>query len=215
MNNEKSLTPIKAFKLGALNGLIIGLLFEMARVTYLNYQLTQAAREYAQTDLFVDFTEARWQPLFPLGSIAVFAVVAYLINKFFLNRPRLLLLIWLGMGISALALGYFMSTSTPDILSFLSLFGLVVVGYLVHRLWKTHPNSPILLWAVNGISAVIAVAVGVQLVGLFFYGPELRKPFTWLMCLFGVIAINTVFGAVVQVLFNRFGGGRFKEANAQ
>ena len=215
MNYKKSLTRINVLTLGAINGLIVGLALEKARLAYLNHQMTQAAREYAETVFFADFIEARWEPLVPLVSIAVFAVVAYVISECFLKRPGLLLLVWFGMGIVAIALGYFMSTSNPDIFSFLSLFGLVGLVFLVYRFWKSHSNSLPLLWAINGISAVFVVAVGVQLVGLFFYWPDLRKPFIWLICFAGVIATNIVFGAVVQVLFNRLGRRGVKEANAE
>lgn len=212
------MTRFNVFSLGAIDGLIVGLLIEKARIAYLNYQMTQAAREhaqqYTQTDYWADFIEARWEPFVPLVSIAVFAIVSYLIYEFFLNRPRLLILIWFGLGIVALSLGYFMSTSNPNTLSYLSLFGLAVVGYLVHWLWKSYPNSLPVLWAVNGISAIIAVAVGVQLVGLFFHWPDLRKPFIWLICLAGVVAINALFGALVQFILNRVNGSKFKQASA-
>ncbi len=215
MNYKKSMTRFKVFSLGAINGVIVGLALEQARLAYLNYQMTQAAKEYAQTDFFADFIEARWEPFVPLVSIAVFAVATYLIYEFFLNRPRLLLMIWFGLGISALLLGYFMSTSNPDTSSFLWLFGLVVVVYLVHRLWETHSDSLPLLWAINGISAVIVVALGVQLVGVFFYWPDLRRPLIWLICLVGVVAINALFGVVVQLTLNRSNWRKSREASAQ
>lgn len=190
--------------LGAINGLIVGLVLEKARHIYLYYQMTKAAREYAQTEIFVDFIEARWEPLVPLVSIAVFTIVAYLIYQCFLSRPRLLLMIWFGLGTVSLSSGYFMSTSNADIFSFLSLFGLVLVAFFVHRLWRTHTDSLSLFWAINGVSAVVVVAVGVQLVGLFFYWPEARKPLIWLICLVGIVAINAVFGVVVQLILNLY-----------
>lgn len=214
MKYKKSLTRANIFTLGAINGLIVGLALEKARLTYLNHQMTQAAREYAQTDFFVDFIEARWQPLVPLISIAVFAVVAYLIYECFLNRPRLLLLIWFGMGIVALAFGYFMSTSNPDIFSFLSLFGLVVVSYLVHRLWENRPDSLPLFWVVNGISALVVLALGVQLAGLFLYWKDLRSPLLWLVCVLGVVATNAIYGALVHFIFDRFSGRKLTHANS-
>ena len=59
----------------------------------------------------------------------------------------------------------------------------------------------------NGISAVVVVALGAQLVGLFFYWPELRRPMIWLVGLIGVIAINMIFGIIVQFIFHRVEGG--------
>ena len=215
MKYKKSLTRINVVTLGVINGLVVGLALEKVRLTYLNHKMTQAAREYAETHLFVDFSEARWEPLVPLVSVAVFAVVAYVIYECFLNRPRLLLVIWLGLGIVALPLGYYMSTSNPDIFTFLWLSSLIVVTYLMYRLWRSHPNSLPLLWAVHGISAVVVIAVGVQLVGLFFYWPELRKPMTWLIGLVGVVTINMVFGVVVQLILNRFNWRKGKDASVQ
>lgn len=213
------MTRFKVFSLGAINGLIVGLVLEKARIAYFNYQMTEAAREYvqkyAQTNHWADFIEARWEPFVPLASIAVFAIVSYLIYEFFMNRPRLLLMIWFGVGLVALLLGYFMSTSNPDKTSFLWLFGLVALPYTVHRLSKSHSDSLPLFWAVTGLSAVIIVALGVQLVGLFFYWPDLRRPLIWLICLVGVIAISVLFGVVVQLILNRFNWSKSKEASAQ
>lgn len=214
MDDKKSLTLAKVLSLGAINGLIVGLALEKARQMYVNYQMSQAAREYAETEIFVDFIEARWNPLVPVASMVTFAVVACLIYKCFLNRPRLLLMIWFLLGLVALSLGFFMSTSSPNIFSFLWLFGLAAVAYLVHRLWKSYPKSQSLLWATKGISAVIVVAAGVQLVGLFFYWPDLRRPILWLIFLVGVIAINAVFGAVVGFFLNRAGGSQFNKRPA-
>jgi hypothetical protein len=204
MNDKKSMTRFKVFILGAINGLIVGLALEQARLAYLNYQMSQAAKDYAQSDIFVDFIQARWEPFLPLFSIVVFGVVAYFIYEFFLNHARLLLMLWFGLGIFALSLGYFMSTLNPDMTSLIWLFGLVVVAYLVHRLWKSHPDSPPALWPVVAISAVTVVGVGVQLAGLFFYWPDLRRPLIWLVCLVGAVVISAVFGVVVQLISNRF-----------
>jgi len=51
MNYRERLSPIKVLILGAVNGLMVGLALEKARLTYVNYQMTQAAREYAQNML--------------------------------------------------------------------------------------------------------------------------------------------------------------------
>ncbi|MEK6281596.1 MAG: hypothetical protein AABN95_14675 [Acidobacteriota bacterium] len=220
-NYKERLSPVKVSILGAANGLIVGLALEKARITFVNYQITQAAREqwaqrYAQTDHWGDFFyEAGWEPQVPLLSILVFAVVAYLIYEFFLNRPRLLLMIWFGLGIFALSVGYFMATLNPDRFSYLWLFGMVAAVCVVHQFWKKHPNSLPLLWAINGISAVIVGAVGIQLVGVFFWWPNARRPLIWLMVLVGVIAISAVFGAVVQFILNRISRWKFNRTNVQ
>lgn len=220
MNYKESLSAVKVVILGAVNGLIVGLALEKARVTYLNYQVTQAAREYAQehahTGYYADFfSEARGEPQVPLLSILVFAMVAYLIYECFMNRPRLLLMLWFGLGMGALSLGYFMATSNPDLFSYLCLLGMVVAAAGVQQLWKKYPDSLVLLWAINGISAVVVGALGIQLVGLFFYWPNARRPLIWLIILVGVIAISAVFGAVLQFILKRTDGRKFNEANAQ
>lgn len=212
-------TTVKVFGLGAIHGLIAGLALEQARIMFENYQLTQAAREAAQDprpDYYADiFHQAGWEPKVPLLSIAVFAVVACLINKWFVNRPHLLLMTWFGLGICALSVGYFMATRNPDLFSYLWLFGMVVAVCVVHQFWKKHPMSLPLLWAINGISSVIAGAVGIQLVGVFFWWPNARRPVIWLIILLVVIVISTVFGSVVQFILNRINGRTFTETNVQ
>lgn len=217
MNYKERLSPVKILILGALNGLIVGLALEKARVTYSNYQMTQAAREqwaqkYAQSDVWGDFFyEACCEPQVPLLSILVFSVVAYLIYKCFLNRPRLLLVLWFGLSIFALSVGYFMATLNPDLFSYLWLFGMVAAVSAVHQFWKKHPDSLPLLWAINGISAVIVGAVGTQLVGVLFWWPNARRPLIWMIVLFGVMALSVVFGAIVEFVLNRIDGKKFKE----
>lgn len=215
MKQKRLLTPVNTLWLGAINGLLVGLALEEARVAYFNYQMDLAAREYTGQNVWADFTSELWDPLIPFVSVLVFAVVSFLVAKYLMTRPRLLLSLWFGFGGVALALGYFMSTLRPDLLSFLWLFGLVAVTYFVHRLWRTYPESLPLVWAINGISAVIVVALGVQLAGLFFYWPNLRRPLIWLICLVGVIAISAVFGIVVHLISNRFQSRKFNEARAQ
>lgn len=215
MNEKRRLRPVSTLWLGAINGLLAGLALEKGRVAYLNHQMDLAAREYAGRNYWADFTTELWDPFIPFVSVLVFAVVSFLVRKYLMNRPRLLLYLWLGLEAVALGLGYFMSTLDPDLFSFLWLLGFVAVTYLVHRLWKAQPDFQPLFWALNGISALVVVAPCIQLVGLFFYWPNLRRPFFWLVCLLSLVAISSAFGAVVQFFLNRINGTKFKEANAQ
>ena len=220
MNYHERLTPVKVFGLGAIHGLIVGLALEQARITFENYQITQAAREsaqvYARTGHWGDiFHEAGWEPQVPLLSIAVFAVVGYLIYRCFMNRPHLLLMILFGLGICALSVGYFMATRNPDLFSYLWLFGLVVIVCVIYQFWRKHPHSFPLLWAINGISAVIVGAVGIQLVGVLYWWPNARRPLPWLIVMLGVIAISACFGAVIQFVLNRLTERKFNETNVQ
>lgn len=214
MTTQRTVTPLITFALGALNGVIIGLIAEEARVRYLNYLMSQAAREYARTDLAVDFVDAYRRPLVPLICIISFAAVSYLVHRYFINRPQVLLLFWLMLGAVSLFAGYFMSTTNPSGLGYVCILTFVIVSYLVHRLWTRHRDSLFLLWLVNGVSAVLVVALGVQLVGLLFYWPELRSPLLWLLVLLGIIVTNVVYGAVVQFVFDRFSGRRLRQASA-
>ncbi|MGZ5435654.1 MAG: hypothetical protein ACXWID_18705 [Pyrinomonadaceae bacterium] len=214
MNQKRLLTAVNTLWLGAIDGLLVGLALEAGRVTYLNYQMSLAAREYSETKLWADFTSARWELLTPLVTMVVFAAIAYVVDQWLISRPRLLLSLWFAFGAVALALGFFMATSNADLFSLLWLAGLVAIILLVHWLWRNHPDSISLLWAVNGVSAVIAVALGVQLVGLFFHWRDLRRPFIWLICLVSVIAISAVFGAIVRFILNRVSGRKVKEAGA-
>jgi hypothetical protein len=220
MNYRDRLTTVKVLGLGAIHGLIAGLALEQARITFENYQLTQAAREsaqvYARTGHWGDiFHEAGWEPQVPLLSIVVFAIVAYFINKYFMNRPRLLLMTWFAFGIFALSVGYYMATRSPDLFSYLSLFGMMVAVCVVHQFWKKRPDSLPLIWAINGISAVMVGAAGIQLVGVLYWWPNARRPVIWLIILLGVIAISAVFGAVFQFILNRIDGTKFNETNVQ
>ena len=63
MEKKKTLTPLMSSTAGAINGLLVGLIAEEARIRYLNYQMDQAAREYARTDWAVDFVDAYRRPL--------------------------------------------------------------------------------------------------------------------------------------------------------
>jgi hypothetical protein len=204
MKPGTSLKPALMLGLDALNGLLVGLAVETARVAYLNYQMSQAAREYAKTQFFVDFTTARWEPVPLMLGMLVFPAIGYLVRQFFTDRAQLLLLVWFALGAIALGLGYFMATTNANLFSVLWWCGLGAMIYSVHRQWKLHTNSLPLLCAVNGISTLIIVAVGIQAVGLFFYWPELRSPFTWVLFLVVIVATSVTCGTMVQFIGTRF-----------
>ena len=217
MSNKRSLRPIRILALGAINGLLVGLALEKARTTLLNYQASQAAQEHGAIGWTFDYIQALWGPWMPLVYIPVFAIVAYFVNQYFKSRPTLLLSLWFGLGAVAIGAGYFMSTSNPDVFSFLWLLSLVAVSYLVHRLWKSRPDSIFLFWLVNGISAVVVIAFAVQLLGLFVYfvyWRELRSLSLWSIFLLGIVAINAVYGAVVHLISDRFSRRKHARANS-
>lgn len=200
----KTLTPAMMFAIGGLNGLLVGLIGEAARIRYLNYEMSQAAREYARTPWAVDFVDAYWHPLVPLICVIAFALVSYLLHRYFLSYPKQLLFIWLLLGGVAVGAGYFMSTANPSVLSYFYILTFAIVSYVVYRLWANRKDSISLVWLAVGITSVIAIALGVQLVGLFYYWPELRRPQLWLLCLLGVIGTNFIYGSVLQFVFDRW-----------
>lgn len=203
MNSKKSLSALSIWVLGAINGLLVGLIVERARIGYLNYQMGRIAQEYAQSEWAVDFVEARSEAIIPLVCIVTFAVVSYLFHRYFINRPRPLLLTWLVMSLIAVWAGYFMSTSNPSVFSFIWLLTIAMLSYSLHRFWKHYLLSTFLMWIVIGISAFLLAAFGVQIVGLLFYWPELRDPLTWLL-LFGIVlVINSIYGVLVEIILRR------------
>jgi hypothetical protein len=201
---KKIPTPAMTFAIGGINGLFVGLIGEAARVRYLNYEMSQAAREYARTAWAVDFTDGYWQPVLPLICVIVFAVAGYLVRRYFLSYPKRLLFIWLLLGGVAVGAGYLMSTAKPSVLSHFSILSFALVCYVVYRLWANRADSLPMIWQAVGITSVIAIALGVQLVGLFYYWPDLRRPQLWLLCLLGVIGTNVIYGSMLQFVFDRW-----------
>lgn len=195
-----------ALTAGAINGLLVGLIAEELRVGYLNYRMSQAAREYAQSDMAVDFIAEYREPLVPLICVVSFAAAGYLIHRHFARRPQALLFSWLALEAYSVCAGYFMLPANPGVLTYVWIMCIAVVFYLAYRFLTSHPDSSPSLWLAVGVSAVSVIALGVQLVGLFHYWPVVRNPLLWLLCLLGIIVINTLYGVIVQFIFNRFGG---------
>jgi len=81
MNQKRLLRPVNTLWLGAINGLLVGLALEVARVGYLNYQMDLAAREYTEPNYSADFFSEPWEPLTPFFSVLLFAVVSFLVRK--------------------------------------------------------------------------------------------------------------------------------------
>lgn len=201
--------------LGAVDGLLIGLIAEGLRLKYEAHQIEVLLREAEQRNLNMGYLLNPAMNLqIPIICLLAFTLITPIVFRYLIRRPSLLLSLWLGLGAIAGALGYFMATADPNLLSFFWTFGLVAIAYLVYWMWRTRPDSLPLLWAVNGISALGVIALVVQLVDLFSRWPELRGPFVWLSFLVAVVAINAVFGAAIQIIAKRFNGRRLV-ANAQ
>ncbi len=191
--------------LGAINGLSVGLALEELRIAYISRQMETARKDFLKHhNWFVDFIQPQRQILVPLICIISFAVVAYLIHRYFRSRPRVVLLCWLLMGLVALLAGFYMSSFSPTVLSLVWILTIALVSYPVYRSWKNHVNSILLTWLVIGISAFFVLAFGVQIVGILFYWPEIRKPFTWLVCFGIVVMINSIYAVVLKVFFRQY-----------
>lgn len=205
MRHKKSSTLINACALGMLNGMLIGVLAEQARVSYLAHLMSEASRKFDQRhpQWVADFFYPDRSLLVPFVCAVAFAVTSYVVHQYFISRPHALLSLWLVLGAAAVWAGYFMSTSEPHIVSYLSIWAFAAVSYFAYRLWKNHPRSSSLLWLVIGVSAVIVVASGVQVVGLLFYWPEWRSPSLWLVCLAFVMILNSLYGVIIQHTFSR------------
>jgi hypothetical protein len=205
MRAKRSLEAIKILALGAINGLLVGLVLEKARHTLLNYLASPAAQEGSAIGWTYDYIQALWGPYMALVYIPVFAIVAYLVNQYFKSRPTLLLSLWFGLGALALGAGYFMFTINPEVSSLVWCFSLVAVGYLAYRLWKRCPDSIALLWVVIGISAVVVIAFVILL--------EPTSPSHWSLFLFAVVSINAIYGTVIHIVVHRFSKRKLTHAD--
>lgn len=162
------------FLLSTLNGLLVGLALEELRINHLRYIMDKAQRvEHA--NVVADFFEPHREFVVPLVCIITFPVVSYLIHRYLRNRPHTLLLVWIVFSAVALWVGYFMATRSADVFSFLWLLAIAIVSYSAHWLWMKNVTSVVLLWLVIGISSLVVIAFGVQLIGVFFYWPEPEK----------------------------------------
>jgi hypothetical protein len=86
----------------------------------------------------------------------------------------------------------------PTFVSFVlvSMFAFALVSYGVHRLWLRR-LSPLLLWQVIGIGAVLLLSVAAFVLGRESYYASLPR-WTVLVCLAVAVIINFIFGIVVE-----------------
>ena len=200
--------------LGAVNGLVVGLVFEQARVEYLNRlqaSFAREARDSSERGYYVDFFATYYtEPVVLIFCIFTFSVVAFLVHHFFMSRPRVLLILWGTMGFIALGAGFYMSTTPLDLISLVSIGVMLSVSYMVHRVWDANRRSLVVHWLTNGLTTFFSIAALLQVVGMFVntsYWRELRNPVIWLSCLICVVLVNAAFGGLVQLIFNRFTKG--------
>jgi hypothetical protein len=193
--------------LGAVNGLFLGLIAEQVRVIYLTHIMSRATVDYElhhpgwSVDLFYPDIEF----LVPLVCTVASAGVAHLVYRYFIHRPRVLLLLWGTMGAFAVWAGSIMEPSRPNFFSFVWVAVFAVMSYSGYQLWTKHPQSLLSFWLVVGISAVITVAACVQLIGLFMAQRyELRSSLMWLLCLAVVVIVNPIYGFVIHFIFPRY-----------
>lgn len=186
--------------LGALDGLAVGFLIEALRLIYERHRMSALLEEAARRNQPVGYLLNPALDLFiPVLCVIGFAGVTYLVCSYLIGRPRILFLLWIAAGGVAVGLGYFLTGSLPDSFSILMLAAFAGVCYIIFRLWRSHPGSVILLWQVIGVSTIVMLAAGVQIVGLLLVQrSELRRPLTWLLCLVLVVLVNFIYGAVLR-----------------
>lgn len=204
MRSKKTSSALMPWLLGATNGLLVGLAVEEFRINRLRQTMSQARQDYLQNhNWVVDFFEPHRTPLVPLICVITFATAAYLIQRYFRKHRDFLFVGWLAIGFAALSIGWFMWSKVPDVFSFLWLTLITLMIYAIYRLWKTYPQSDVLLWPIVGTSSLILIAFIAQIVAIFYYWPELNSPLTWLYCLSITILISSMYGFFVQFLFTK------------
>ena len=206
MKPNQSLSQIGICVLGAIDGLLVGLVAEEIRIIYVVHQMRQAMRTVAlHNDFAADYFYPSREGFVPFVCIVTFAGISHLVFRYFMNRPQALLLLWLGLGAFTLWAGYFIfkETLSPNVFSLMYVMIFAAVSYSGHRLWAKHPQSLPLLWLVIGVSAVIVVAASVQFFGLFIFQTYgLRSSLVWLLCLAVVVVINLIYGVVIQIILS-------------
>jgi hypothetical protein len=194
--------------LGAVDGLAVGFVAEGLRLMYERYRIEVILREAAQRNQPIGYLlNPAMDLLIPIICLVTFTVITHLVYRYLIGRPRSLLLLWTATGGVAVAAGYFMTGARRDPLSLLSLVLFASVSYIIFRLWRDHPGVLSLQWQVIGVSTVLALAAGSQIVGLFVVQRvELRQPLTWLLCLVLVLLVNFIYGALLRRAFSQQSG---------
>jgi hypothetical protein len=194
--------------LGAVDGLVLGILLEVFRLRYENYRIQILLQEAAQGKKVGYLLRPSFDVLIPGLSILIVVGISYLVYRYLRDRPRSVGLLWLICGIISL-IGLFLIEphQSTSAIFFILLF--VAISYFNFRVWKTHLDSIPLQWQIIGISSVIMTAAGTQVFGLFtVQRAELRWPALWLLCLVVVVFVNFIFGTLVRLGLSQPGSGK-------
>lgn len=202
MKQKRFLKDFCVLVLGAIDGLLVGLIVEEGRITYLEHEIRESLKMRAlNNDYAADYFYPSREVFVPLLCVVIFACLSYLVYRYFINHPQLLSRIWLMLGAFALWAAYFIEASNPNISSWVSVVIFIAVSYFIYRFWANHLEYLPVLWLVIGVSAVIAVAAGAQLLAPFITSRyEHRRPLTWLLCLAIVVLVNSIYGVVLQMI---------------
>ena len=120
---SRNLKLLFVFALGAVDGLFVGLVLEEVRFHYRVSQLLAARRDFQEHHNWtIDVFEPPREAIVPMLCMLVFAVSSVIVYRFFAKRPQSLLWAWMILAGVALWAGYFMSTFSPNIFSFVWLF---------------------------------------------------------------------------------------------
>jgi hypothetical protein len=206
MKENDSIDWWKICGLGAIDGLFVGLAFEVLRIVYENRRIEVILQQASLNNEPVGYLlKPSFELLIPATCMIAFAGIAQLVYRDIRRRPQWIPLVWLVTGGVAVSAGYVMTVSFGDRFALLSLVLFAGASYLIYRLWRAHLNSNPLLWQVIGISALLFLAAMAQIISLFIVQrPELRQPQAWLLSLAFVLVINLVYGIAVKHIFSKY-----------
>ena len=183
----------------ALNGSLVGLLFEILQFGYAKYQIQQELlRASSRNESTGYMLEPAMNGFIVLVCIVAFAATGHLVHRYFVSKPSRLLIFWLCISCIGLMLWYF-ETVVVNSKSFLLITAFAAISILTYRLWIVRPYSRPLLWVIIGVTAVWMVFLAVQSIGLFTVQRwEFRDPLLWIISLGVVLITNFFFGASIK-----------------
>ena len=167
--NLRNISPIKMLFLGAMDGLLIGIVLEGIRLIYARAQVTGELADTAVHGKNIGYIlEPTTNAFIPLLFMIVCAGASQLVSRQFVSRPRRLLLLWMILVTLSIVGAYYMAPigSATD-WSVVWMLTFVVLNYLVYYSWRLQPKSPPFFWPVVGITAIVVILMLTQTIGLF------------------------------------------------
>lgn len=202
MKQKMQFNYFRALFLGAIDGLLIGLIAEEGRISYLSYKISEAIKMARPSDhVIADYFYPSRNIFIPIICMITFAVISCLVYRWFITHPQSLLMLWLVIGAFTLWASYFIDASSPDTLSWMSIMCFIVICCISYWFWTIQQQSNPAIWLIIGVSSVITIAAGAQLVAPFITSTyEYRRPLTWLLCLTTVVILNLSYGFILHLI---------------